>query len=372
MVNYLKELIKKGINEVSVKNAYQSRIKSFYKVRGFGLTDGLETEQSGLNKDEMIFDNTKIKRISERIENKEYRLIMKFQALTGLRISDMLAELTKEVNGKAKYKFKKYEIKENGITKDYYYYIKDFNTQKENVKINYLFIPKELVENIKSVYPKINDLTKLDLRTLFKTKRKNRDSRIDKYDFLKKLKKVGKEIYPNSVVRTHSFRKFFATQLGTVNLTKIDDKIGTELEFNFKQHLLGHKVHYSSKVYQQLIKDINWYFELWKLIEPALSIDYEIKNVTDEKIIEIKKENQSLKNQIDILIKQNVKMNNEIEHLKDSFGEWSKEYRERFKKLTIGINPLSEKELTKYGKPPTKKEEREALLKAIINKLTDT
>lgn len=364
LINYLTELLNKGVNEVSVKNAYQSRIKSFFSARGFGLTDGLETEQSGLNKNEIYLDQMMFKRIYDRIENKEYKLIMMIQALTGLRISDVLTELTKEVNGKAKYKFKKYEIKENDIVKDYYYYIKDFNTQKESVKINFMFFPKELVELIKSVYP-IDDLTKLDLsKDFLKTRNK---TLIDKYDFLKKLKKISKELFPNSVVRTHSFRKFFSNQLGKVNLTKLDEKIGTDIEVNFKEHLLGHKVHYSSKVYKQYTENINKYFSLWKLIETVLCIDYKIKNVTDEKIVEIREENQSLKNQIEILIKKNNGIVSIVKNLSQLIIENEASITPSLPKIdfTDKDKEFQEKEMRKFRERGEKIQEIEEALKKL-------
>ncbi len=354
----------KGVNEVSVKNAYQSRIKFFFSARGFGLTDGLETEQSGLNKNEIYLDQMMFKRIYDRIENKEYKLIMMIQALTGLRISDVLTELTKEVNEKAKYKFKKYEIKENDIVKDYYYYIKDFNTQKESVKINFMFFPKELVELIKSVYP-IDDLTKLDLsKDFLKTRNK---TLIDKYDFLKKLKKISKELFPNSVVRTHSFRKFFCNQLGKVNLTKLDEKIGTDIEVNFKEHLLGHKVHYSSKVYKQYTENINKYFSLWKLIETVLCIDYKIKNVTDEKIVEIREENQSLKNQIEILIKKNNGIVSIVKNLSQLIIENEANITPSLPKIdfTDKDNEFQEREMRKFRERDEKVKEIEETLKKL-------
>ena len=364
LINYLTELLNKGVNEVSVKNAYQSRIKSFFSARGFGLTDGLETEQSGLNKNEIYLDQMMFKRIYDRIENKEYKLIMMIQALTGLRISDVLTELTKEVNGKAKYKIKKYEIKENDIVKDYYYYIKDFNTQKESVKINFMFFPKELVELIKSVYP-IDDLTELDLsKDFLKTRNK---TFIDKYDFLKKLKRISKDLFPNSVVRTHSFRKFFSNQLGKVNLTKLDDKIGTDIEVNFKEHLLGHKVHYSSKVYKQYTENINKYFSLWKLMETVLCIDYKIKNVTDEKIVEIREENQSLKNQIEILIKKNNGIVSIVKSLSQLIIENEANITPKLPKIdfTDKDKEFQEKEMRKFRERGEKIQEIEEALKKL-------
>ncbi|GAH44641.1 unnamed protein product, partial [marine sediment metagenome] len=110
------------------------------------------------------------------------------------------------------------------------------------------------------------------------------------------------------------------------------DKIGTDIEVNFKEHLLGHKVHYSSKVYKQYTENINKYFSLWKLIEMVLCIDYKIKDVTDEKIVEIRKDNQSLKNQIDILVKENSEIVERLNNLTKAVKEISK-FRERGGKI---------------------------------------
>ncbi len=60
-------------NEVSVKNAYQSRIKSFYSARGSPITDGLETEQNGINENEMNLDREKIQVILNLINNSNYK-----------------------------------------------------------------------------------------------------------------------------------------------------------------------------------------------------------------------------------------------------------------------------------------------------------
>lgn len=103
---------------------------------------------------------------------------------------------------------------------------------------------------------------------------------------MRKLKIVAKELYPNEVMRTHSFRKYFLTQISRINLTEIRKDIGSDVEGNFKEHLLGHKVHYSSKVYNQILNDIYQFYELWKPLEASLCIDCEIiDNLTSKLII---------------------------------------------------------------------------------------
>ena len=82
-------------------------------------------------------------------------MLNKFQTLLGLRINDLLEELTS-----GKYEIEKYKDR---------YFIRNFLTQKEQVILNFLIIPKELEILIKSVM-NIDDLTQLDLRKLFLTR----------------------------------------------------------------------------------------------------------------------------------------------------------------------------------------------------------
>lgn len=56
----------------------------------------------------------------------------------------------------------------------------------------------------------------------------------------------------------------------------------------FKEHLLSHKVHYSSKVSNQIINDINQFYKLWKPLEASLCIDCEIVDTTNQDIKELK------------------------------------------------------------------------------------
>ena len=310
LVDYLVYLIKvKGLNEVSVKNAYQSRIKSFFSARGFPITDGLETEDSGINHNEMSLTRDKIQAILNMINNSNYKLASKIQSLLGLRIGDVLKELPK-------YKILEFESE---IDNSKHYYIKNFLTIKENVRIKYLFFPKELTKLLQAIY-QIKDLTHLDLSSkLLKTRKSEKKGGkvILSSEYLRKLKVVAKKLYPNEVMRSHSFRKYFATQISRVNLTKIRNDIGSDVESNFKEHLLGHKVHYSSKVYNQIINDINQFYELWKPLEASLCIDCEIVNTTNQDILDLKEQIIKLKDQNDDMLRERSEFKEKIEKLEE-------------------------------------------------------
>jgi len=295
VVDYLVHLINvEKKNAVSVKNAYQSRIKSFYSARGSPITDGLETENEGLNHNEMNLNREKIQAILNMINNSNYKLTAKTQALLGLRIGDVLKELPK---------YKIFKHKEH-------FYIRNFLTIKENVRIKYVFFPNELTKLLQSIY-QIEDLRKLDLSSRFLKTRKSKnkgDKVILSSEYLRKLKVVTNKVYPNEVMRSHSFRKYFATQISRVNLTKIRNDIGSDVESNFKEHLLGHKVHYSTTVYNQILNDINQFYELWKPLEASLCIDCEIVNTTNQDILKLKEENVKLEEQINTLLKDSLEM----------------------------------------------------------------
>ena len=346
LVDYLVYLINdKGLNEVSVKNAYQSRIKSFYSARGSPITDGLETEDNGKNINEMNLNREKIRAILNMINNSNYKLASKLQSLLGFRIGDVLKEFPK-------YKILKYLE---------HYYIKDFLTIKENIKIKYVFFPKELIKLLQAIFS-IEDLTKLDLNADFLKTRNGK--MILASEYLRKLKSVASKLYPNESMRTHSFRKYFATQISRINLTKIRSDIGSDVESNFKEHLLGHKVHYSSKVYNQIINDIHQFYELWKPLEASLCIDLEIVNTPNkdildmrEQIIKLEKENKAIheertkfKEKINKLEESINKVNEILPNLIESNNFFKNQYNTLLSKITdkeiietLGLNEIPEK-----------------------------
>lgn len=360
VVDYLVYLIKvEKRNEVSVKNAYQSRIKSFYSARGSPITDGLETEDNGINENEINLDRDKIQAILNMINNSNYKLASKIQALLGLRIGDVLKELPK-------CKILKHSE---------HYYIKDFLTIKENVKIKYLFFPNELTKLLQAIFS-IENLRELDLSSNFLKTRKGK--MILQGEYLRKLKNIVEGIkpkddkkakrigglYPNEVIRTHSFRKYFLTQISRVNLTKIRNDIGSDVESNFKEHLLGHKVHYSTTVYNQILNDINQFYELWKPLEASLCIDCEIVNTTNKdiekhnkEILELKERNVNLEEQIKTVLKDNLEIKRILAKILDKKTEIldldDDDEILSFKEITLAESGKTDKEIKEQDKEKT-------------------
>jgi len=291
VLDYLNHLVKEGKNEVSVRNAYQSRIKSFYSARGSPVSAGLKTRDSGKNAGVTALDKDTIKKIYERLTNKNYRVILKSQALLGLRISDVLTEMNKNVKGKPKYVFEKH--------KDHYF-IRNFETQKEKIRIDYLFFPRELTKLIQSIY-KVKDLTNLKLNTFLKTRN---DRNIDRYEYSRIIKDIGKELKLGNI-RTHSFRKYFRTQLGKVNLIEKDNRISGNIENQIIESLMGHKVDYSIGVYAQNLKDLDLFYEIWLHFEKVVSIDIDIVDNTSKDVKKLQVDKQILQSE---LVKQEARL----------------------------------------------------------------
>ena len=317
LVNYLRDLIKAGENEASVRNAYQSRIKSFYSARGSPISDGLETLSSGINKNEIILDKEQIQLIQAKLERAEYRFILKCQALLGLRISDVLNELTTSKNGEAKYKIEKYSN---------HFHVKNFWTKKENVIINFLFFPKELTTLLQSIH-NISDLRKLDLRDILLTRRK---TRINKYDYLARIKDICNELGIEENIKTHSFRKYFSNQISSTNLLKYNDKMGADLEGIFKEHLMGHKGKNLSESYKQKLKRIKWFYENWKPLEQSICIDCEIYDNTSKEIL-------NLKDKYDKLVEKDIEKDKEVNELKETMKTFFEAFL-KMKGIVIEMN----------------------------------
>jgi len=283
LMNYLTEMIKLGKNEVSVVNNWQARIKGFYSARGSPITEGIESFSAGLNKDEMIFERDDLKLFIAKLHRPEYRLLMKTQALLGLRVDDVLEELTS-----GKYKIEKYKK---------HYFVRRFVSQKWNVIINFMFLPSELTTLMQSVYN--TDLTKLDLTTLFQTKK---GTRIKQYDYLDRIKAIGKELGITQNVKTHCVRKYFDSSLE-------DTK---DVKEWFKEHLMGHKAKDLSESYNTKLRKIDYFYEKWLNVEKSICIDCEIYDATNEQIVELTKEMANKEEQIKILVKQNLKFEKQM------------------------------------------------------------
>lgn len=320
LLNYLGELIRSGRNQASVRNNYQSRIKSFYSARGSALSDGLPTLDEGINKNEIILEKNTIRLIQNKLERAEYNLILKFEALCGLRIGDILDELTTNKNGKAKYNLRKFNN---------HYYIDKFWTRKEDIIINFLFFPTELSNLLRATY-NIRDLEKLDLRNILKTRN---GTRINKYDFIERVKKIAKELAIKENIKNHSFRKYFSNEISSVNLLNFNVKIGADFENKFKEHLMAHKLRDLSNTYKQRLKDINQFYELWKPIERVICIDCEIIDETNEKVKEINKKYDNLQEKFDSLIESDNQKDKEIQELKDKLANMKADYDKKLEEI---------------------------------------
>jgi tetrahydromethanopterin S-methyltransferase subunit G len=181
-----------------------------------------------------------------------------------------------------------------------HYYISNFRTEKEKVVINYLFLPTELSKMIQSIC-NIQDLTQLDLKLLFLNRFDN--NQIDEVNFIHRIQFVwfevnGYEIDDNSDldeirkkvgnVKTHSFRKFFRTMVKRANI-----------DSEFMEHITGHTLVNLAGAYNRDLQNIEWYYNEWLKVEPFLSIDSEIVDKTSEKVKDLEKENQNLKERLD-------------------------------------------------------------------------
>jgi len=98
-LDYLGKLLNSGANPTSVKNSIQADRESFYSHRGAPISAGLDTMSSGVNANEHQLNKETIKKIVANLKIRQYRLVLKCQALVGLRVNDVLEEL-----GSGKYK----------------------------------------------------------------------------------------------------------------------------------------------------------------------------------------------------------------------------------------------------------------------------
>lgn len=249
---------KKKPNEVTVRNLLQSRIKSFYSARGSPISYNLKSKKTGENHREIILSKDIIRKIEKRLESRNYRLICKFESQTGLRISDIVDELTS-----GKYSFEKYME---------HFFIRNFVTKKRMVTINYLFLTKELEDAIKSTMA-IDDLTEIDLTMLFETRK---GTRINRSDYLKRLKDITNDLKIAGNMKTHLFRKYFISAIGKATNELSDPRILTHFE--------AQEAGFNDQSYLRIIKDIAQFYFEWKKVEHYISVDYVPIDLTNEKV----------------------------------------------------------------------------------------
>jgi len=302
LIRYLNSLIEKGKSEVTVKNAIQSMIKSFYSNRGHPCSDGLGSCRTGDNYNEVILDKEAIRKFQVRLESPEYRLALKLLVETGLRADDIFKALKK-----GKYKLQKYKE---------HYFIRNFKTEKNGIIINYIFLPKEVESIMQSLYGE--NLEELDLENILKT---NRDNDIRREDFLGRIKQIAVELGIRENVKLHSFRKFFNSII--IRHSDLDD--------DFKEHLLGHSNNLS-RSYNNNLRDIEWFYNKWKKIEDLISIDSMIVDRTMTELTDVKKENMNLKQQIEILLESKINLEKKLRDLSKSTPN-----KDDIKKLVLDI-----------------------------------
>ena len=298
----LKQLgFKKYPSEESIRNNIQGRIKGFYSNRGVNISYGLKTRKSGANKDELEFDREIIKLIQGKLESANYRLICKFESQTGLRIGDVLDELPREIKGKGKYRIEYYKVGKC-------YFIRNFVSQKEMVVINYLFFTQELTELIQSITG-INDLKKLDLRTLFISRLGNR---INSDNYRERLKQIATELKIDENIKTHGLRKYFETQANTLIGARIPNTENQVFQKRFVEHLMGAEPNYRDTTYDTNLRRIIWFYNQWKMVERVVCVDCIIVDKTNIEIGELKQENFELRNKIS-------ELSNDMDSLKSKF-----------------------------------------------------
>lgn len=281
--------IVKSPSEESIRNNLQGRIKSFYSNRGVPITYKLKSVKSGANINELVLNRTYIKLIQARLEAVNYRLLCKFESQTGLRINDILDELTS-----GKYEIEKYKE---------HYFIRNFKTQKEMVIINYLFFTQELAELIQSATSE-TDLTKLDLTKLFITRHGNT---ISANNYLERLKIIVKELGIKGNIKTHGLRKYFTSQISK-NKKKLDDD-------RIIIHWEGREAPYRDQVYLTHIKDIDYYYKEWKKIETDICVDCIVYDKTNVEVVKLKEKILNLEEQRDIAIKNSKELRTDLNEM---------------------------------------------------------
>lgn len=286
-------IIKKPANS-TIRNSIQSRIKSFYKNRGYLITYNLKTVKTGVNKDEIRLDKKIIRKIQSKLGSINYRLICKFESQTGLRINDILEELTI-----GKYKIEQYKEGEKKLN----YFIRNFETQKEKVTINFLFFTEELSDYIKTATATDN-LKELDLTTLFKTRS---GTKINQIDYLNRLKEIAKELKINENIKTHSFRKYFITQV---------ELCGDNLSSTWKKHFTGHSLDYRTDAYDKNVENIEIYFKNWKQIEQLVCVDCIVYDHTNIEILNLKDKYESMIKDANEKEKRIMELNKEMKEIK--------------------------------------------------------
>ncbi len=345
-------------SEVSIRNNIQSRIKSFFSNRGKPISYNMKSKKSGANIRELTLTKDIIKKIQSKLESPNYRLICKSESQLGLRISDVLEELT---NGK--YIIEKF--------KDHYF-VRNFETQKRKVIINYMFFTRELENTLKAITG-LDDLTKCDLTKLLLTRN---ETRIKQNDYLQRLKEIVKELGIKGNIKTHAFRKYYIGAIGKCANRLEDPRIITHFE--------GHEASYTDQSYLRMIKDIETYYNEWLKTEICVCIDCIAIDKTDKEVLALKENNIKLEQRLEKVLKEKIafetNIKEEINNLKENTKSKSEEKTiiNFSKKLLTAIENFGNSE-TKYDELGDYTEDQRSkdytediYINAIVEKLIDT
>jgi hypothetical protein len=291
-IKHSKNIKKKS--EVSIYNTHVGIIRGYYKCHGLPITTYMKNV-TGKNENEAILDRDDVVYLVKNATNPEYRLLIKFQCMLGLRISDVLNHMTSnnpQDTNKPLYKLEKHKN---------HFFIRDFITQKYKIKINFLFFPSELIEDIRKVYGYKEEMEDFDLRTLFDSKCKKEgepQQKIKRQNLLKRFKALGDEEIEGNL-KTHCFRKYFE---GIVRNTSLD--LPPKADTEFKTHLEGHHLDPVVYTYNQELRNLQAYYDLWLKIEPRLVIEHEIHFVehTSETVVQLTKDKAKMENQMSAMM----------------------------------------------------------------------
>jgi septal ring factor EnvC (AmiA/AmiB activator) len=115
----------------------------------------------------------------------------------------------------------------------------------------------------------------------------------------------------NGNLKTHAFRKYFASQLSR-NL---------DLDPRFYNHLEGREASYRDQVYDNNIKKIDWFYQTWLKLEAYICVDCITVDKTDEEVLKLKEDNLKLNKQVEKLLENKIKEDEEKEELKDRLSK---------------------------------------------------
>jgi len=176
-----------------------------------------------------------------------------------------------------------------------------------------------------SVYPN-EDITKLDLTKFFTTRK---GTKINQNNYLKRVKAICRELNITSNIKTHSFRKYFRTQI-TMNKEHVS--------LEFCEHLMGHISKNLGDNYNMLVNNRALFFEEWIKLQNLICIDCitidNTSKLVNEHELELKKKEQQIDDLQNRLLEMELVLKS-VGSIVDRMQKRSNETIEEVIKLTI-------------------------------------